>query len=132
VNEPVLMHTYIDESTEVRDTRDRAFKYHAGLQVLDVVDPFGERRSFELGAGSRPGFASSSKISHTVGKPKRKQPTESFSPDILIASGPQRERRSIQRRWVLRIELKAGEKWKRRLCKAARGHASTQATGSRT
>jgi len=60
------------------------------------------------------------------------QPTESFSPDILIASGPQRERRSIQRRWVLRIELKAGEKWKRRLCKAARGHASTQATGSRT
>jgi hypothetical protein len=60
------------------------------------------------------------------------QPTESFSPDILIASRPQRERRSIQKRWVLRIELKAGEKWKRRLCKAARGHASTQATGSRT
>ena len=43
----------------------------------------------------------------------------SFS-DISIASAPRRERRSIQRRWVLRIELKAGEKWKRRLCKAAR------------
>ena len=31
VNEPILMHTYIDESTEVRDTRDRAFKYHGGF-----------------------------------------------------------------------------------------------------
>jgi hypothetical protein len=60
------------------------------------------------------------------------RPAASFSMDILIASAPQRERRSIQRRWVLRIELKAGEKWKRRLCKAAREHASTQATGART
>jgi hypothetical protein len=48
------------------------------------------------------------------------RPDASFSSDISIASAPQRERRSIQRRWVLRIELKAGEKWKRRLCKAAR------------
>jgi hypothetical protein len=36
------------------------------------------------------------------------------------ASSPARERRSIQKRWVLKTELKAGENWKRRLCKAAR------------
>jgi len=94
VNEPVLMHTYIDESTEVRDTRDRAFKYHAGLQVLDVVDPFGERRSFELGAGSQPGFASSSKISHTVGKPKRSSTNWEGSSDFKVATSPMRERTS--------------------------------------
>ena len=44
----------------------------------------------------------------------------SFSTDILIVSTPHRDHRSIQKRWVLRTELKAGEKWKRRLCKAAR------------
>jgi hypothetical protein len=60
------------------------------------------------------------------------RPDASFSPDISVASAPQREHRSIQRRWVLKTELKAGEKWKRRLCKAARGHASTQATDART
>ena len=48
------------------------------------------------------------------------RPATSFSPDILIVSTPHRDRRSIQKRWVLRTELKAGEKWKRRLCKAAR------------
>ena len=48
------------------------------------------------------------------------RPTTSFSTDILIVSTPHRDRRSIQKRWVLRTELKAGEKWKRRLCKAAR------------
>jgi hypothetical protein len=60
------------------------------------------------------------------------QPAASLSANILIVSMPLRKRRSIQKRWVLRSELKAGEKWKRRLCKAARGHASTQATGART
>jgi len=48
------------------------------------------------------------------------RPATSFSPDISIVSAPRRDRRSIQKRWVLRTELKAGEKWKRRLCKAAR------------
>ena len=48
------------------------------------------------------------------------RPAASFSPDILIVSTPLRKRRSIQKRWVLKTELKAGEKWKRRLCKAAR------------
>lgn len=60
------------------------------------------------------------------------RPDANCSPDILIASTPLRKRRSIQKRWVLKTELKAGEKWKRRLCKAARRHASTQATGART
>jgi hypothetical protein len=60
------------------------------------------------------------------------QPAASLSANILIVSMPFRKRRSIQKRWVLRSELKAGEKWKRRLCKAAREHASTQATDART
>jgi hypothetical protein len=60
------------------------------------------------------------------------RPDANCSPDILIASTLLRKRRSIQKRWVLKTELKAGEKWKRRLCKAARRHASTQATGART
>ncbi len=63
------------------------------------------------------------------------RPTTSFSPDILIVSAPRRDRRSIQKRWVLRTELKAGEKWKRRLWKAARGPARNpfcQATGAGT
>jgi hypothetical protein len=49
-----------------------------------------------------------------------KRPAVGFSPDILIVSTPHRARRSIQKRWVLKTELKAGEKWKRRMCKAAR------------
>jgi hypothetical protein len=60
------------------------------------------------------------------------RPDANCSADILIASAPLRKCRSIQKRWVLKTELKAGEKWKRRLCKAARRHASTQATGART
>ena len=60
------------------------------------------------------------------------RPDATCSADILIASTPLRKRRSIQKRWVLKTELKAGEKWKRRLCKAARRHASTQARGART
>jgi hypothetical protein len=48
------------------------------------------------------------------------RPATNFSPDKLTVSTPHRDRRSIQKRWVLRTELKAGEKWKRRLCKAAR------------
>ena len=47
-------------------------------------------------------------------------PAATLSPEISIVSAPRREHRSIQKRWVLRTELKAGEKWKRRLCKAAR------------
>jgi hypothetical protein len=41
-------------------------------------------------------------------------------PEAPIAAAPDRERRSIQRRRLVDAELKAGERWKRRLCKAAR------------
>lgn len=41
------------------------------------------------------------------------------TPDIQTAS-PIRERSSIQNRWVRKTQLKPGERWKRRLCEAAR------------
>jgi hypothetical protein len=48
------------------------------------------------------------------------QPIASIAPEQAIVSATRRERGSILKRWVLKTELKAGEKWKRRLCKAAR------------
>jgi hypothetical protein len=48
------------------------------------------------------------------------RPAASPPVEISTSSEPDRERRSIQKRWVLGTELKPGEKWKRRLCKAAR------------
>jgi hypothetical protein len=48
------------------------------------------------------------------------QPIADMAPKPVIVSVTRRERGSILRRWVLKTELKAGEKWKRRLCKAAR------------
>jgi hypothetical protein len=44
----------------------------------------------------------------------------SSSPEASAVSRPRRERRRIQKRWVLESELIAGEKWKRRLRQAAR------------
>lgn len=41
------------------------------------------------------------------------------TPDIQTAS-PIRERSSIQNQWVRKTRLKPGERWKRRLCEAAR------------
>jgi hypothetical protein len=48
------------------------------------------------------------------------RPAANPPPEISIVSAPDRERRSIQKRWILGTELKPGERWKRRLCKAAR------------
>ena len=48
------------------------------------------------------------------------QPPTSIPPDTSIATAPERELRSPKKRRLLDAELKAGEKWKRRLCKAAR------------
>ncbi|WP_442755205.1 hypothetical protein ACNHKD_00645 [Methylocystis sp. JAN1] len=42
------------------------------------------------------------------------------TPDTLNVPATRRERSSIQNRWVRKTELKPGEKWKHRLCKAAR------------
>jgi hypothetical protein len=44
----------------------------------------------------------------------------SSAPDKETASTSPRKRRSIRERWVLKTALMAGEKWKRRLRKAAR------------
>jgi hypothetical protein len=45
------------------------------------------------------------------------QPATKVVPEISIA--PDHERRSLQKRRILDASLKAGEKWKRRPCKAA-------------
>lgn len=42
------------------------------------------------------------------------------TPDNEDVVATRRERSSVQNRWVRKSELKPGEKWKRRLCKAAR------------
>jgi hypothetical protein len=46
--------------------------------------------------------------------------TTNISPETVNFPASRREHRSIQKRWVLKTELKAGQKWKRRLPKAAR------------
>ena len=48
------------------------------------------------------------------------QAPTSIPPDTSIATAPERELRSLKKRRLLDANLKAGEKWKRRLCKAAR------------
>ena len=48
-----------------------------------------------------------------------KQAATKIAPETPTAA-PDRERRSAHKRRLLDAELKAGEKWKRRLCKAAR------------
>ncbi len=48
------------------------------------------------------------------------QPIANIAPEQAIVSATCRERGSILERWVLKTELKAGEKWKRRLRGAAR------------
>ena len=42
------------------------------------------------------------------------------STEVLSVTAARREPTAIQKRWVLKTELKAGQKWQRRLCKAAR------------
>lgn len=48
------------------------------------------------------------------------EPVMEIAPETPIAAAPDRERRSVQKRRLLDAELKTGEKWKRRLCSAAR------------
>jgi hypothetical protein len=43
-----------------------------------------------------------------------------LQPNTPTAAEPDREPRSLRKRRLLDAELKAGERWKRRLCKAAR------------
>lgn len=51
--------------------------------------------------------------------PAAPAPTPVDSQRQTLSAGP-RARRSIQKRWVLKTELKPGERWKRRLHRAAR------------
>ena len=48
------------------------------------------------------------------------QATKEMIPETRNVAAQDRPRRSIHKRRLLDAELKAGEKWKRRLCKAAR------------
>ncbi len=48
------------------------------------------------------------------------RPIAIIPPEVNIVSPPVHERRSVQKLRLLDAELKAGERWKRRLCKAAR------------
>ncbi len=48
------------------------------------------------------------------------QAATEIAPEAPIAAAPDRERKSIRKRRLLDTELKPGEKWKRRLCRAAR------------
>lgn len=54
-----------------------------------------------------------------VAKVAVEQRAASSSPEMSTVSRPRRERRRIQKRWVLETELAAGDKWKRRLRRAA-------------
>lgn len=47
------------------------------------------------------------------------QPAKEREPEIVVETSF-RARRSIQKRWVLKTDLRAGERWKRRLGKFAR------------
>jgi hypothetical protein len=49
-----------------------------------------------------------------------KPAAEALPPKTPTAAEPVRERRSLRKRRLLDADLKAGERWKRRLCKAAR------------
>src|SRR5690606_1063417 len=49
VHEPVLMNADVDERAERGDVANDAFEDHAGLQVVDLLDTFGEARGLELG-----------------------------------------------------------------------------------
>jgi len=82
------------------------------------------RRGRPPGKGKTPSPAPRNK---PPAQPQRKaapssveQPIANRAPEQAIVSTARRERGSIQKRWVLKTELKAGEKWKRRLCKAVR------------
>lgn len=59
-------------------------------------------------------------IKPSIAKKVVKPSQSAGTPEILNAPAVRRERSSIQIRWVCKTELKPGEKWKRRLCKAAR------------
>lgn len=75
-----------------------------------------EPESFTSIRRNKPSQAPKSEVTQASAE----RPVDSLATEISHVSEPRRERSSIQKRWVLKSELKAGQKWKRRLCKAAR------------
>ena len=69
VHQAVLVHADVDERAERGDVGDDALEQHAGREVVQRLDAFGEVRGLEAGRGSRPGFSSSLRMSVTVGRP---------------------------------------------------------------
>ena len=49
MDQPVLVHTEIDEGAELRHVADRAFQRHAGLQMLEVGHAFVEACDDKIG-----------------------------------------------------------------------------------
>jgi hypothetical protein len=87
------------------------------LTVQSGKDGEKARRSRKVSTAQSPSSAGQEKQSL--------RPRKAVEPDVAVEpaeeiSTSRRERSSIQNRWVLGTELKSGQKWKRRLCKAAR------------
>ena len=89
--------------------READTKRHRGRKPKKSAPP-------SLGPSQRP--ARRPKIKSTA--PPSAPLTAPADSERQILSISPRGRRSIQRRWVLKTELKPGEKWKRRLHRAAR------------
>src|SRR5215469_17514508 len=47
VNEPILMDTDVDEGPKGSDVGDDALQHHTRLEILELLDTFGESRGFE-------------------------------------------------------------------------------------
>ncbi len=48
MNQTVLMHTNIDERTEMSNVGDHSFQPHPCRQIADLIDAFGERGHFKF------------------------------------------------------------------------------------
>ena len=69
VDQAVLVDADVDEGAEGGDVGDDAGELHAGLEIFDLVDAFGELKASNCWRGSRPGLASSVRMSVRVGRP---------------------------------------------------------------
>ena len=68
MHETVLVHADVDEGPEVGYVGHYARQPHAGLDIVDLLNTLGELHRLELLTG-RGGFASSSGMSFSVGRP---------------------------------------------------------------
>src|SRR5690606_5010712 len=87
VHQAVLVDADVDEGAEVRHVRHHALQAHAGAQVRDAFDTFGEARADELATGIAPGLLEFGEdVAHRrlaeaiVGERGRIQPAQRFAP----------------------------------------------------